>query len=171
MTARLAVAVVAALVLAPSALADTWLPHPANAEWTYEWTDTAYATTPTREKVTVKEQSATSFTLQWTTLDLGNPLSNEQSASRSSSEATGTFMLFERGTIMRISTGRYAGLTSIVRGGIGVKYSDFGGPSGVLGFPINDERDINAAGHDQQLFERGYIQWSDALGDFVVQTY
>jgi uncharacterized protein with LGFP repeats len=102
---------------------------------------------------------------------LGNPISNEQVSTRSSTGATGTFMLCERGTMMRIATGRYAGITSVVRGGIGAKYSDFGGPAGVLGYPINDERNINAAGHDQQLFERGFIQWSDALGDFAVQTY
>lgn len=63
----------AALVLAPAAAADDWLPHPADATWTYEWTDSAYNTTPTKEKVTVKEVSGRNFVLAWTTLDLGNP--------------------------------------------------------------------------------------------------
>jgi hypothetical protein len=70
------VAVVSACALAlfatPAALADDWLPHPSDATWTYEWSDTAYATTPTKEKVTVKEQSGRSFVLAWTTVDQGN---------------------------------------------------------------------------------------------------
>jgi hypothetical protein len=71
---RLSLAVgLAALALAPSALADDWFPHPADATWTYQWTDSAYNATPTKEKVTVKEQSGKSFTLAWTTLELGNP--------------------------------------------------------------------------------------------------
>ena len=37
--------------------------------WTYEWTDTAYATAPTREKVTVKTVKGSTFTLAWTTED------------------------------------------------------------------------------------------------------
>ena len=56
-----------ALVGAPSALADDWLPHPADATWTYEWSDSVYNTTPTKEKVTVKEQNGNAFTLDWTT--------------------------------------------------------------------------------------------------------
>lgn len=63
----------ACLVLAAPAAADDWLPHPADASWTYEWTDSVYNTTPTRETVTVKEQRGRSFVLQWTTLDQGNP--------------------------------------------------------------------------------------------------
>ncbi len=65
-------AVVAALAVAPVAAADGWLPHPADATWTYEWTDTVYNTTPTKEKVTVKEQKGDQFTLAWTTLEQGN---------------------------------------------------------------------------------------------------
>lgn len=67
-----AVAVLATLAFAPSALADEWLPHPADATWTYEWTDSVYNTTPTKEKVTVKEQAGPAFTLAWTTLEQGN---------------------------------------------------------------------------------------------------
>jgi hypothetical protein len=62
----------AALVLAAPAGASEWLPHPADATWLYEWTDSAYNGTPTTEKVTVKEQKGASFTLAWTTEDQGN---------------------------------------------------------------------------------------------------
>lgn len=34
----LAVATLATLASAPSALADDWLPHAAEPTWTYEWT-------------------------------------------------------------------------------------------------------------------------------------
>ena len=67
---------VAALALAPApaaAAADNWLPHPADATWTYRWTDSVYARTPTLEKVTVKSSKGASFTLAWTTDGLGNP--------------------------------------------------------------------------------------------------
>lgn len=68
------VAVVAAvLAFAAPASADSWLPHPADASWVYEWTDSVYSTTPTKEKVTVKEQKGNSFTLAWTTEGLDNP--------------------------------------------------------------------------------------------------
>jgi len=60
-------------VLAPSALAGSWLPHPADAIWTYKWSDSVYAPTPTTEKVTVKESKGAAFTLAWTTQDQGNP--------------------------------------------------------------------------------------------------
>ncbi len=67
-----AAVVVAALAAAPSALAAGWLPHPTDATWTYEWTDSAYNATPTKEKVTVKSRRR-SFALAWTTVDQGNP--------------------------------------------------------------------------------------------------
>ena len=41
---------------ASPAAADDWLPHPADATWTYTWTDSVYNPTPTKEKVTVREQ-------------------------------------------------------------------------------------------------------------------
>jgi hypothetical protein len=64
----------AALALAPAASAsDNWLPHPADATWTYQWTDSTYATTPTTEQVTVKSSKGTSFVLAWTTDGLDNP--------------------------------------------------------------------------------------------------
>jgi hypothetical protein len=65
----------AALLLAPSAAASDWLPHAKNATWTYSWTDTKYNPTPTKEKVTVKEQKGDEFTLAWTTDGLKNPAS------------------------------------------------------------------------------------------------
>jgi hypothetical protein len=66
-------AALATLVLAPPALADDWLPHAQDATWTYEWTDSVYNTTPTKEKVTVKEVNGPAFTLSWTTQEQGNP--------------------------------------------------------------------------------------------------
>ena len=64
----------AALALAPNAAAsDPWLPHPADATWTYQWSDTGYATTPTTEKVTVKSQTGPAYVLAWSTDGLGNP--------------------------------------------------------------------------------------------------
>ena len=68
-----AAALVAAFVAAPSASAAGWLPHPADATWTYEWSDSAYNATPTKEQVTVKEVKGNAFVLGWTTKDQGNP--------------------------------------------------------------------------------------------------
>lgn len=64
--------VVAVLALAPGARAGGWLPHPADATWSYSWTDSVYATTPTTEQVTVKEVKGSAFTLAWTTVGQGN---------------------------------------------------------------------------------------------------
>jgi hypothetical protein len=63
----------AALVAAAPASGAGWLPHPADATWSYVWTDSAYNPVPTTEKVTVKESKDTSFVLAWTTADQGNP--------------------------------------------------------------------------------------------------
>jgi hypothetical protein len=61
-----ALATVAALIiLAPAALADDWLPHPAGAHWQYSWNDTAYNQSGTTENVVVQQQHATSFSLAW----------------------------------------------------------------------------------------------------------
>ena len=57
---------------APAALADGWLPHPADATWTYEWSDSVYSKAPAKEKVTVKDDSGKAFILAWTTADQGN---------------------------------------------------------------------------------------------------
>lgn len=63
---------VAAVVFVAPASADGWLPHAADATWTYQWTDSVYNTKPTNEIVTVKSQSGTSFVLAWTTENAGN---------------------------------------------------------------------------------------------------
>ena len=63
----------AALGLAAPTGAGGWLPHPADATWTYQWTDTSYNATPTNEAVTVKSQSGQSFVLAWTTDGQNNP--------------------------------------------------------------------------------------------------
>ena len=70
---------VAALVAAGPATAGGWLPHAADATWTYQWTDSVYNTTPTNEKVTVKSTTGSSFTLAWTTADQSNPPEAPQS--------------------------------------------------------------------------------------------
>jgi hypothetical protein len=62
----------ALLFFASPAAADDWYPHPADALWTWQWTDSVYSTTPTNEKVTVKEAKGSTFTLAWTTADQGN---------------------------------------------------------------------------------------------------
>ena len=63
----------ATLVFAAPAAASDWLPHPADATWTYTWTDSVYNTTPTKEKVTVKDTKGAAFTLAWTTEGQENP--------------------------------------------------------------------------------------------------
>jgi hypothetical protein len=72
----------AALAFASGASADNWFPHPADATWTYEWSDSAYQTTPTDEKVTVQSSSSNgnAFILAWTTDGLGNADGAAQSA-------------------------------------------------------------------------------------------
>src|SRR4029079_6470608 len=59
--------------LAAPAGAGGWLPHPADATWTYQWTDSSYNARPTNEAVTVKSQSGQSFVLAWTTDGQNNP--------------------------------------------------------------------------------------------------
>ena len=73
--------VLVVLALPAPAGASDWLPHPADATWTYSWTDTAYQTTPTKEKVTVKETKGAAFTLAWTTQDLDPPNPDDASVS------------------------------------------------------------------------------------------
>ncbi len=70
---RVAPLVGAALLFVPSAAADSWLPHPRHATWTYSWKDSEFSPTPTKEKVTVKSQSGDAFMLAWTTTGLSNP--------------------------------------------------------------------------------------------------
>ena len=66
------VVALAAVVPATASAADSWFPHAPDATWTYEWSNSAYNPTPTKEKVTVKEQKGISFVLDWTTQDQGN---------------------------------------------------------------------------------------------------
>ena len=68
-----------ALALPVSAGADVltdpvnqWLPSSDKAQWTYEWTDSAYAKTTTREKYVLSHRSGSAFTLAWTTTGQGN---------------------------------------------------------------------------------------------------
>jgi hypothetical protein len=76
---RLGVAIAAcagafALLGAAPALADGWLPHSADATWTYQWTDSVYSTTPTTETVTVdKTATGPGFALDWTNADPATP--------------------------------------------------------------------------------------------------
>jgi hypothetical protein len=88
----LATVAVALVAVAPAA-ADGWLPHPADATWEYVWTDSAYSTTPTKEKVTVKTQKSASFTLAWTTENEGNPLESFPSVGTISFEETNLGLL------------------------------------------------------------------------------
>src|SRR4051812_11815740 len=69
----LVLAAAAALFFAAPSFADGWLPHPADATWTYQWTDSVYNATPTNENVTVKSQSGKNFVLAWSTKDAGTP--------------------------------------------------------------------------------------------------
>lgn len=69
--------------------AGSWWPHPANATWTYQWTDSVYNTTPTNENVTVSSQTGSSFVLAWTTDGAGNPAAALSSAGTVSFQDTG----------------------------------------------------------------------------------
>lgn len=85
MPGRKLVALAAALsvsgALAGAAHADpSWLPHPSDATWEYTWTDSVYNTTPTKEKVTVKDTTGASFDLAWTTDGENNPSAAPTSA-------------------------------------------------------------------------------------------
>jgi hypothetical protein len=60
-----ALALSCGLVLAPSALADDWLPHPANAQWQYDFRDSTYDPSGTIENVVVQQQTGSSFILAW----------------------------------------------------------------------------------------------------------
>jgi len=72
------VAVVSACLLGmpASALADDWLPHPANAQWQYEWSDSVYNPSGTVEAVTVKDENDSSgcgWMLQWSSSSTAMP--------------------------------------------------------------------------------------------------
>jgi hypothetical protein len=62
------------LPAAAPAAGGGWFPHASDATWTYQWTDSAYATTPTTEAVTVDSKtSGSTFVLAWTTDGQNNP--------------------------------------------------------------------------------------------------
>ena len=70
------------LAVAPAATADgtpagSWLPHAADATWTYQFTDSVYNTTPTTEHVSVVKTNGSEFTLGWT-IDGGTNTNNCQ---------------------------------------------------------------------------------------------
>jgi hypothetical protein len=44
---------------------DNWLPHPDDATWTYQWSNSVYSASPTTEDVTVSDSKGKSFTLSW----------------------------------------------------------------------------------------------------------
>src|SRR3954452_21000685 len=52
---------------------NQWLPDSDAATWTYAWSDSQYAQTPTKEQYTVSGRTGSAFRLAWTTDNLGNP--------------------------------------------------------------------------------------------------
>src|SRR6478672_8657611 len=68
-----AAAAVLALALGGVARADDWWPHPADATWTYGWTESLYNPTLTKEKVTVKTPGGKAYKLSLTTNYVCNP--------------------------------------------------------------------------------------------------
>jgi hypothetical protein len=73
---RVGVAAIVAtmLVVAAPANAGGWLPHPADATWTYQWTDSLYSPDPTTETVTIdKKVTGAGFAFDWTNADPSKP--------------------------------------------------------------------------------------------------
>ena len=69
----IAFAIVPFSTAAPQAtFTDNWLPHAADADWVYQWSDSDYSASPTTEEVTVKDTAPKAFTLQWSSADQGN---------------------------------------------------------------------------------------------------
>jgi len=60
-----ALVVMLTLTLAAAAQAGDWLPHPANAQWQYRWSDTTYNPGGTVENVDVQQQQGVGYTLAW----------------------------------------------------------------------------------------------------------
>jgi hypothetical protein len=81
-------ALAVAAINAGGGAAAGWLPHAADATWTYQWTDSVYNTTPTNEAVTVKSQSGTNFVLAWTTDGQNNSADAPQSTGSVSFQET-----------------------------------------------------------------------------------
>jgi hypothetical protein len=51
---------------------DQWLPSTPGATWTYAWSDSAYAKTPTVERYTLAKRMGATFRIRWTTQGLPN---------------------------------------------------------------------------------------------------
>jgi hypothetical protein len=77
-------------VIAPAARADDFLPHPANAQWQYRWTDSEYNPGGTTENVVVAAQQGSSFTLAWANPPNQPPTASSASVSCSSGADIGT---------------------------------------------------------------------------------
>jgi hypothetical protein len=76
--------------------ADEWLPNTPGATWTWSWSDSQYATTPTKEQYTLGQTQGNAFTLDWTTDGQGNGDGTVQSAGE---------MGFTRSALGLINTG------------------------------------------------------------------
>ena len=82
-----AATLIAALSCTAGAAADTWLPHPAGAQWQYDWTDTSFNRTGTVENVDVQSTNGPSFTLAWAdTGDVIPPAGTTPSCASSTSD-------------------------------------------------------------------------------------
>jgi hypothetical protein len=64
----LCVSVLVMCAAAPAAHADAWFPHPANAQWTYYWTDNTYNPNGTTEtvKVDTTDEVTCGWQVEWT---------------------------------------------------------------------------------------------------------
>src|SRR3954449_7339974 len=58
---------------------NQWLPDSDAASWTYSWSDSQYAPTPTKEQYAVTGRNGAAFRLAWTTDGLGNGASTQSS--------------------------------------------------------------------------------------------
>ncbi len=85
-----ACAVMALLAFTAGASADEWLPHPADANWQYQWSDNVYNPTGTIENVDVQQQSGNSFTLAWADPNDQIPAAGASPSCTSTSSDVGT---------------------------------------------------------------------------------
>lgn len=76
-----ATALLGALALAGPASADDFMPHPANAQWQYRWSDTTYNPSGTVENVNVQQQQGNSFVLAWANSGNTPPTASQTSIS------------------------------------------------------------------------------------------
>lgn len=70
---------------------------------------------------------------------------------------TGRYQHFRHGYILWHRNGAYAGQVFATYGDIAYRYSQEGGSSGWLGFPVSDE--FSVSGGRRSNFEGGYITW------------